>query len=126
MVLPQKNFAMLTYVDNDGTSWNIRAESPSAFDAVNGTAPAIGTQPRWPRRSNRNQPRRIEYLDPTTFRKAIAVFFTSAAYAAVTLGDIVAVPQPGTATSVNYQAVRKLPELKESNVQVTPSLPDHA
>lgn len=126
MALPQKNFAMLTYVDNDGTSWNIRAESPSAFDAVNGTAAAGSANPRWPRRSNRNQPRRIEYIDPTTFRKAIAVFFTQAAYSAVAIGDIVAIPQPGSATSVNYQAVRKLPELKESNVQVSPSLPDHA
>jgi len=55
-------------------------------------------------------PRKIVYQDPVTFRTVTPIFYTAAAYAAVTKGDIVAVQVAGLATTVNYAAVEKLPE----------------
>lgn len=112
MARNQKNFSYFTYVDDDGTSWNLRGEDGGAATAVDGNAPSVGTQPVW-HRGKRNQPRRIIYQDAVTGRTVDPVFYTNAAYAAVALGDTVAVAVAGLATSVNYTATRKLGERKQ-------------
>ncbi len=108
----EKNFSFFTYVDDDGTSWNLRGEDGGDGAAVDGHAAAVVSQPLW-HRAPRNQPRRIRYQNAATGRTASPVFYTAAAYSAVALGDIIAVQEPGSATSVNYAAVQKLPERKQ-------------
>jgi hypothetical protein len=58
--------------------------------------------------------RRIIYQDPTTFRTVDPIFYTSAAFNAVALGDIIAVQVEGLATTVNYSAVKKIGEKQPS------------
>lgn len=109
MARNQKNFSFFTYVDDNGTSWNLRGESGGAASAVDGNTASVGTQKVW-ERTKKNQPRRIMYQDSVTGRTVLPVFYTAAAYAAVALGDIIAVQVTGLATTVNYAAIRKLPE----------------
>lgn len=120
MARNQKNFAYFTYVDGDGTSWNLRGESGGAASAVDGNAPAVATQNMW-HRTKRNQPRRIIYMDATTGRTIDPVFYTPTAFNAVAKGDVVAVQVEGLATTVNYAAVRKLEERKQG----TPNFSHH-
>ena len=108
----EKNFDYFTYVDDSGTAWNLRGESGGAGTAVDGHAAKVATQPLW-HRTKRNQPRRIRYQEPTTGRTVEPVFYTSAAYAAVSLGDVIAVSEPGSATATNYTAVQKIGEKKQ-------------
>jgi hypothetical protein len=54
--------------------------------------------------------RRIIYQEPVSFRTIDPVFYTSAAFNAVALGDVVAVAVQGRAASINYKALRKLDE----------------
>ncbi len=112
MAVNEKNFSFFTYVDDDGTAWNLRGEDGGAGTAVDGHAAAVAGQPLW-HRTPRNQPRRIRYQNATTGRTAEPVFYTAAAYAAVALGDIVAVQVPGAAAAENYVAVQKLGEKKQ-------------
>lgn len=116
----RKNYSFFTYVDEDGVSWNLRGEDGGAATAVDGHAAAVTGQPVW-ERSRRNEPRRIIYQDPATGRIAVPVFYTHAAYAAVALGDVIAVAVPGSGTAVNYAAVRKLGEVKRG----TPAFSRH-
>ncbi len=124
MARNQKNFTLFTYVDNDGTSWNKRGEDGGAASLVDGHTTYVATQPVWPRQTRRYAPRRIIYTDPTTFRKIFPVFYTAAAYEAVALGDIVAVQVAGLATTVNYEATKKLPERKPSSAPQSAELAD--
>lgn len=123
MARNQKNFKYQTYVDDDGTSWNLRAEDGGAASAVDGHAAAVATQPVWERK-RRNQPRTITYMDSTTGRTIRPVFFTAAAFAGVAKGDIVAVQVAGLATTVNYAAVQKHGEKKQGAPNFTRQLAD--
>jgi len=123
MARNQKNFKYFTYVDDAGTSWNKRGEDGGAASAVDGHAAAVATQPVW-EETSRNKVRRIRYMDSTTGRTVVAIFYTAAAYAAVALGDIVAVQVAGLATTVNYAAVQKLGERKKSSPNFTHQLAD--
>jgi hypothetical protein len=58
--------------------------------------------------------RKIIYQDPVTFRTIDPIFYTAAAFTTVALGDIVAVQVAGLATTVNYTAVKKVPEKQPS------------
>jgi hypothetical protein len=58
--------------------------------------------------------RKIVYQDPVTFRTIDPIFYTAAAFAAVALGDVVAVQVEGLATTVNYAAVKKVAEKQPS------------
>ena len=60
MAVNEKNFSFFTYVDDDGTAWNLRGEDGGAGTAVDGHAAAVAGQPLW-HRTPRNQPRRIRY-----------------------------------------------------------------
>lgn len=108
MARNQKNFDNFLYVDDNAVSWTKRGETGGAATAVDGHA--TGTNdPTWID-SKRMRVRRIVYQDPTTFRTIDPIFYTAAAYAAVSLGDIVAVQVEGLATTVNYSANKKLAE----------------
>jgi hypothetical protein len=104
----QKNFQNFLYVDDNGVSWTKRGEDGGDGAAVDGHAAGTGA-PTWID-SSRMHVRRIIYQDPTTFRTVSPIFYTAAAFAAVALGDIIAVQVEGLATTVNYSAVKKVGE----------------
>lgn len=109
MARNQKNFDLQLYVDDNGDSWNKRGEVGGAAAGVDGHAALNPAFPVWID-SGRQRVRRVVYMDPTTFRTVDPVFYTPAAYAAVAPGDVIAVQVEGLATTVNYAAVRKIPE----------------
>lgn len=123
MARNQKNFKLQLYVDDNGTSWNVRGEDGGAAAAVDGHATADPTKATWWRMTRRQHVRYIVYQDPTTFRTIKPIFYTAAAFAAVALGDIVAVQVAGLATTVNYSAVKKIGE-KQASRAVGRELPD--
>lgn len=108
----EKNFAYFTYVDDGGTSWNKRGESGGAGTAVDGHAAAVGTQPLW-HETRRNSVRKCRAQEPTTGRTVEFIVYTTAAFAAINLGDTVAVAEPGDATAVNYTVVDLIGEHKQ-------------
>lgn len=112
MARNQKNFQNFLYVDDNGVDWTKRGEDGGAAAAVDGHATHNGA-PVWID-SARMRVRRIIYQDPVTFRTVDPIFYTAAAFAAVALGDIVAVQVEGLATTVNYAAVKKLAEKQPS------------
>lgn len=108
MARNQKNFDNFLYVDDNTVDWTKRGESGGAATAIDGHANGTG-QPTWID-SARMKVRRIIFQDPTTFRTIDPIFYTPAAFAAVDLGDILAVQVEGLATTVNYAAVKKVAE----------------
>lgn len=112
MARNQKNFQNFLYVDDNGVSWTKRGESGGDATAVDGHASGTNA-PTWIDGS-RMRVRKIIYKDPTTFRTVDPIFYTAAAYAAVALGDILAVQVEGLATTVNYSAVKKVAEKQPS------------
>lgn len=112
MARNQKNFDNFLYVDNNGVSWTKRGESGGAATAVDGHATGTAA-PTWID-SARMRVRKIVYKDQVTHRTIDPIFYTSAAFAAVAIGDILAVQVPGLATTVNYKASRKLGEKQPS------------
>lgn len=114
MARNQKNFKLQLYVDNNGVSWNVRGEDGGAAAAVDGHAAADPTKSTWWHNTRRQHVRHIVYQDPVTFRTVKPIFYTSAAFNAVAPGDIVAVQVTGLATTVNYSAVKKEPEVQAS------------
>lgn len=112
MARNQKNFENFLYVDDNGTSWTKRGEIGGAATAVDGHATGTAA-PTWIDGS-RMKARRIIYQDSTTFRTVSPLFYTTAAFAAVAIGDVIAVQVEGLATTVNYAAVKKVPEKQPS------------
>lgn len=124
MTADQRNMNLFTYVDDNGVSWNKRGEDASPAAAVDGHA-AFGVHPNWGRDTPRHKVRRIIYMDPTTFRTKSPIFYTAAAFAAVALGDIIAVHVPGNVAAVNYAAIKKVGE-KLPSAAAARQLADHA
>lgn len=114
MARNQKNFQLFTYVDDNGDSWNVRGEDGGAAAAVDGHATFNAANRVWDRQTNRQHVRYIVYEDPVTHRSIRPIFYTAAAYAAVALGSTLAVQVPGLATTVNYNAAKKVPEKQAS------------
>lgn len=112
MARNQKNFDNFLYVDDNGVSWTKRGESGGDASAIDGHANGTG-DPTWID-SSRMKARRIIFQDPTTFRTVNPLFYTAAAFAAVDLGDVIAVQVEGLATTVNYAAVKKVAEKQPS------------
>lgn len=112
MARNQTNFDNFLYVDDNAVDWTKRGESGGDATAVDGHATGNGA-PTWID-SARMKVRRIIYQDPTTFRTINPIFYTAAAYAAVDLGDVIAVQVTGLATTVDYAAIKKVPEKQPS------------
>jgi hypothetical protein len=112
MARNQKNFDNFLYVDDNAVSWTKRGESGGDATAIDGHATGTGA-PTWIE-SSRMRVRKIIFQDTTTFRTVIPIFYTAAAYAAVDLGDTLAVQVEGLATTVNYTAVKKVAEKQPS------------
>lgn len=123
MAAQQPNFQLFTYTDDNGVLWNKRGEDGGPAAAVDGHA-AFGNHPNWGRETNRHSVRKIIYQDPTTFRRLRAIMYTAAAYAAVALGDVVAVQLQGEAVAVNYNAIKKVPE-RQPAAAAARQLADH-
>lgn len=112
MARNQTNFDNFLYVDDNAVDWTKRGESGGDATLVDGHAAGNGA-PTWID-SARMKVRRIIYQDPTTFRTINPIFYTAAAYAAVDLGDVIAVQVTGLATTVDYAAIKKVPEKQPS------------
>src|SRR6185312_17564668 len=97
MARNQKNFDNFLYVDDNAVDWTKRGESGGAATAVDGHATSTSA-PKWTD-SGRMKARRIIYKDLTTGRVINPIFYTAAAYAAVDLGDTLAVQVEGLATT---------------------------
>lgn len=112
MARNQKNFDNFLYTDDNAVDWTKRGESGGDATAVDGHATGTGA-PTWID-SARMKVRRVIYQDPTTFRTVDPIIYTPTAYAAIGLGDVLAVQVEGLATTVNYAAVKKVPERQPS------------
>lgn len=112
MARDQKNFDNFLYVDDNAVSWTKRGEVAIAMAGIDGRATGTGA-PTWvdgPRMSVR----KVTFQDAVTFRTVTHVVYTAAAYAGIALGAVIAVPVSGLATTVNYTAIKKLPEKQPS------------
>jgi len=125
MAADQKNFGYQKYVDDDGTSWNVRGEIGGPAAAIDGHATLDDTLPVWGGSSRARHPRMIEYTDTTTFRKVRHIFYTAAAFATVARGDVLAVHVPGLTATVDYKVSRKIGE-KQPFANPSRTLADHA
>lgn len=126
MAVEQKNFGNFLYVDDNAQTWIKRGEIDSVRNAVDGSAAATGTHPNWARSSRRHSPRKGIYQDPTTSRTKTVVFYTAAAFAAVTVGtSTLTFFFEGGATGQAYTLVQKVAERSEGNRTAT-HLAQHA
>lgn len=124
MAIEQLNFSLYTYVDNNGVSWNKRGEKEGVRQAVDGSA-AAGGNPAFIE-TRRHRVRKIVYQEATTFRTKTVIFYTAAAWAAITLGSsTLTFVIPGTATGIVYTASSKLEE-KNPKATAGPNLIEHA
>jgi hypothetical protein len=112
MARNQKNFDNFLYTDDNGVDWTKRGESGGDGSAVDGHATGTGA-PTWID-SSRMRVRRVLYQDAVTFRTVDPIIYTPTAFAAIALGDIIAVPVEGLATTVNYTAIKKVAEKQPS------------
>lgn len=110
MARNQKNFSYFTYVDDNGTTWNVRGEDGGAGTAVDGHAALTAGAPVWGRQTTRRHVRYAEATDPTTFRKVRFIVYTPTAFNALTGGQDIAVLVEGLATTVNYDLSAKIAE----------------
>jgi hypothetical protein len=124
MAAAQRNFQLFTYVDDSGQSWNKKGEEDDLRSAVDGSS-AFGVHPNWGRETPRHSTRKITYTDATTFRTKQVIFYTSAAFNAVALGDVIAFPVEAEVASVNYAATKKHAE-KQPGAAAARQLADHA
>ena len=122
----QRNFDYFLYTsDDEATDFCIRSDDDWGNNADSGGAACTGAEPAYGRATTNRHPRYAIYRDPTTFRTFRGVVFTPTAYAALSIGDTLAVTYPGSATPQNYGLVRKVPEKTAAKV-VGRQLADHA
>lgn len=121
MARNQKNFDNFLYVDDNAVSWTKRGEAGGAGDGIDGHATNTGA-PMWIDTSRRRA-RTLTAYDATTFRTIRPIIYTPTAFAAVDIGDTIAVQVAGLATTVNYTVSGKNAE-KQPKVQVSRKLAD--
>jgi hypothetical protein len=120
-----KNFSLYTYTDNSGQAWNLRGEKDTVRNAVDGNT-AAGAHPAYGRTTSRKSPRKIVYVDLTTFRTKSVIFYTAAAFAAITLGSsTLSWPIEGEVAAVVYTASKAIPE-RTPKATAGPNLGQHA
>jgi hypothetical protein len=112
MARNQKNFDNFLYTDDNATDWTKRGEAGGDGSAVDGHATGTGA-PVWID-SKRMKVRRVIAKDPTTFRTVSFIVYTPTAYAAIGIGDTIAVQVEGLATTVNYAVDKKQGEKQPS------------
>lgn len=112
MARNQKNFNNFLYTDDNTVAWTKRGEDGGDAAGVDGHATGTGA-PTWID-SSRMKVRRVIYQDPTTFRTVDPIIYTPTAFAAIALGDVLAVQVVGLDTTVNYSAVKKRAEKQPS------------
>lgn len=122
MAQDSRNTNLFKYVDDNGTTWNARGELQTAVNAIDGSTALTGGAPVWID-TKRRQTRKAVFYDPATFRTKRIVVFTAAAFAAITGSTTLAVPVPGSATSVTYSLSQKIPE-KQPVAKTSRNLPD--
>jgi hypothetical protein len=120
----QRNFGFFTYESDDGTSYNIQADSVWGAVAGHGLAARVNGQPRYIT-TGRRQPRRVTYTDLTTGRSVTGPVGTAAAFAALAIGTVQAFTIVGQAATVNYTLTAKHAERVPTDIVARP-LPDHA
>ena len=119
----QKNFQNFLYVDDNAVHWTKRGEDQGVRVAIDGSAAEDGS-PTWID-SSRMRVRSVTFQDPTTFRTKRVIIYTAAAFAAITLGQVVAFPVEGEVTSIDYNATKKNGE-KQPSRSASRQLADHA
>lgn len=121
MARNQKNFDNFLYTDDNAVDWTKRGESGGDGSAVDGHATNTGA-PMWIDTARRKA-RSVTAYDPTTFRTVRFLVYTPTAYAAIGIGDTIAVQVEGLSTTVNYTVNGKNPE-KQPKIQVSRKLAD--
>jgi hypothetical protein len=126
MAVEQKNFTLFTYTDNGGQLWNKRGELDTVRNAVDGST-AAGAHPNYGRSSRRHSPRAIIYRDlASTGRTKTVIFYTAAAFAAISLGtSTLTFFIEGSATGVTYTASKAVSERTPSATPPVFHLPEH-
>lgn len=118
----QTNFENYLYIDDNAVHWTKRGRQGPAT-AVDGSATHDGS-PTW-EDSPRMKVRRAIFQDDTTFRTFSAIIYTPTAFAALGLGDVVAVHVAGETATVDYACIKKVAE-KQPSRGTTRKLADHA
>lgn len=109
MPADQLNWNYYTYVSDDGTTYNLRANEQWVAAVATGLAAATVGAPRYIS-SSQKAPRHVIYRDSTTFRTRSGPIGTAAAFAALNLGATANFAVPGLATTVAYTLVKKVGE----------------
>jgi hypothetical protein len=121
MARNQKNFDNFLYIDDNAVHWTKRGEAGGDASAIDGHATNDGS-PMWIDTARRKA-RTLSAYDPTTFRTIKPIIYTPTAYAAVAIGDTIAVQVEGLATTVDYTVNGKNAE-KQPKIQVSRKLAD--
>jgi len=120
-----RNWNYYTYVSDDGTTYNIRADVEWASIAAHGLAASTPGAPRLIA-SKQQQPRKVRYADATTGRTKLGPIGTAAAYAAIASEDTATFAVRGLAGGVVFAVVKKTPERVPVTSLSGPGLGDHA
>jgi hypothetical protein len=125
MAIEQLNYAQFLYVDANADTYNKRGEKEGVRQAVDGSAAPTAVR-AWGKESKRHSVRKIVYQDSTTFRTKSVIFYTAAAWEAITINSsTLTFVIPGSATGVVYTAVKKIPENLGGGL-FSPHLGEHA
>lgn len=109
----QRNFGLQDYVDDNATSYSVRGEIGGAFSGVDGHA-ATYAFPAWGKMTKNRHVRYVVATDNVTFRTVKGIVYTPTAFAAIDIGDAIAVTVPGLATTVEYTVSQKIGEKQPS------------
>jgi hypothetical protein len=110
MAVEQPNRGQFLYVDANGDDYNKKGEVEGVRQAVDGSAAPTSVR-GWGRDTPKRHVRKIIYQDATTFRTKTVIFYTAAAWEAITLGSsTLTFMIEGSATGVVYTARKKIAE----------------
>jgi len=121
----QRNFNYYTYVSDDGTTYNIRADVDWAAITGHGLAARTNGAPLFIP-TGRRKPRTATYVDSTTGRKKKGPIGTATAFSALSLGSTQNFHVEGETATVAYTAAVKSNERVPGTVLQSVGLPDHA
>jgi hypothetical protein len=105
----QRNFQLQDYTDDNAVQYSVRGEVGGAFAGVDGHASTFAF-PAWGKMTKNRHVRYVVATDNVTFRTVKGIIYTPTAFAAIGIGDTIAVTVPGLATTVNYTVSQKIGE----------------